>query len=61
MAVTRHRGPPERYTDTYGSFLEVILKNGYALVGPAWEVFEEPKEGLRPGMGVAIKQPIRRK
>lgn len=58
VAVTRHRGPPEKYTDTYGSFLEGLLKEGYTPAGPAWEVFDEPREDLRSGMGIAIKQPI---
>lgn len=58
LAVTRHRGPPERYTETYGSFLEGLLKEGYTLKGPAWEVFDKPRQDLRPGMGIAIRQPI---
>lgn len=58
VAVTKHKGQPDRYTDTYGSFLEGLIKEGYAIAGPAWEVFDEPREDLRPGIGIAIKQPI---
>jgi len=58
VAVTRHKGQPERYKDTYGSFLEGLIKEGYTLAGPTWEVFDEPREDLRPGKGTAIKPPI---
>lgn len=61
VATTTHTGPPEEYTRTYGAFLEWILTNGYTFVGPAREIFREPSDTLRPGMGTIIQQPIKKK
>jgi DNA gyrase inhibitor GyrI len=58
VAVTRHDGPPEEYTKTYGSFLENLLDQGYVLDGPAREIFEEPRFYLSPGKGIRIEQPV---
>ncbi len=47
---SRHDGPPEDYTKTYGSFLERLLREGYTFYGPAREIFEEARENLQPGI-----------
>ncbi len=61
VASTVHEGPPEAYTRTYGPFLEWILTNGYKVLGPAREIYREPSPELRPGMGILIQQPIKKK
>jgi len=61
IAVTRHNGPPDQYTGTYGSFLEGLLKRGYVFYGPAREVFDEARPDLRPGMGLQIQQLVKKK
>lgn len=58
VATTRHTGPPEEYTKTYGSFLENLLRHGYTFDGPAREIFADSDPALRPGMGVRIEQPV---
>jgi DNA gyrase inhibitor GyrI len=60
IALTRHAGPPEDYTKTYGSFLEGLLREGYTFYGPAREIFEEARENLQPGMGIEIQQLVRK-
>ena len=60
VASTKHRGPPEEYSVTYGSFLEKLLRPGYVLDGPAREIFDRPSPHLSPGKGVVIQQPVRR-
>lgn len=61
IATTRHIGPADQYTRTYGAFLEGLLKHGFVFYGPAREIFEEPRPDLRPGMGIKIQQLVRRK
>jgi AraC family transcriptional regulator len=61
IAVTRHLGPADEYTRTYGSFLEGLLKQGYMFYGPAREIFEEARPDLRPGMGIQIQQLVRKR
>ena len=51
IAVTRHVGPAEEYTRTYGSFLEGLLKQGHTFYGPAREIFEEVGRDLHPEWG----------
>jgi effector-binding domain-containing protein len=60
VAETRHTGPQERYTETYGLFLESLLNQGFRLVGPAREFFESPSADALPGKGFLIQQPVRR-
>lgn len=60
VAETRHMGPPERYTETYGALLESLLNKGHRLVGPAREFFDSPSEDAAPGKGFLIQQPIKR-
>jgi effector-binding domain-containing protein len=57
---SRHDGPPEDYTKTYGSFLEGLLREGYTFYGPAREIFEEARENLQPGMGIETQQLMRK-
>lgn len=58
VAETKHEGPPEEYTRTYGSFLEGLLRGGYELISPAREFYLEARQGPGPGMGYMIQQPI---
>jgi DNA gyrase inhibitor GyrI len=60
VAVTRHAGPPEEYTKTYGAFLEGLVNEGYTFYGPAREIFEEARLDLHPGMGVQIQQLVKK-
>jgi effector-binding domain-containing protein len=60
VAKTRHEGKPAEYTQTYGAMLEWLLNNGYNLLGPAREIFQETSPILQPGMGVEIQQPVSR-
>jgi len=61
VVASVHQGPPERYTDTFGSMFSWIISNGYEFYGPAREIYPRISEDLRPGMGIAIQQPIRKK
>jgi AraC family transcriptional regulator len=61
VAATIHQGPPEKFTDTFGAMFSWILSNGYEVYGPARETYPRISEDLRPGMGIAIQQPIRKK
>jgi DNA gyrase inhibitor GyrI len=61
VAETKHRGPPEDYTRTYGSFLESLLGMEYGLDGPAREIYDEVSESLRPGVGSTIQQAVHRR
>lgn len=58
VATTRHNGPPEEYTKTYGTFLENLLRLGYSFEGPPREIFGSTIPTLRPGMGIRIEQPV---
>jgi len=60
IATTRHVGPADQYTRTYGSFLEDLMSKGFVFYGPAREIFEEPRQDLRPGMGIRIEQLVRK-
>ncbi len=60
-AETRHGGPPEEFAETYGPFLEGLLKDGYQIVGPAREYFMSVSEVKGPGSGFLIQQPILKK
>jgi len=60
IAITRHVGPADKYTRTYGSFLEDLMSKGFVFYGPAREIFEEPRQDLRPGMGIRIEQLVRK-
>ena len=61
VATTLHEGPPELYTDTYSALFEWIIANGYEYYGPAREIYGEARAHARPGMGLVIQQPIRKK
>jgi AraC family transcriptional regulator len=58
VAETRHQGPPERFAQTYGPFLEGLLKQGYRIVGPAREYFMAVSDVKGPGSGFLIQQPV---
>lgn len=58
VAETKHVGPPEKFAETYGPFLEGLLKSGYRLLGPAREYYLSAKEVTGPGAGILIQQPI---
>ena len=61
VAVTKHAGPADECTRTYGAFLEGLMKEGYTFHGPAREIFDETRADLRPGMGAQIQQLVERK
>jgi len=61
VAETRHLGPPEKFAETYGPFLEWLLNNGFQIVGPAREFYEGISKRMGPGSGILIQQPIRKK
>jgi effector-binding domain-containing protein len=61
VAETRHQGPPEEFTKTYGPFLEGLLNHGYQIVGPAREYFMTVSEVQGPGSGFLIQQPVAKK
>jgi effector-binding domain-containing protein len=61
VAETRHDGPPESFPETYGPFLEGLLKAGYRIVGPAREYFMTVLDVRGPGSGFLIQQPIEKK
>jgi DNA gyrase inhibitor GyrI len=61
VAETRHSGPPEEFSKTYGPFLEGLLSQGYKIVGPAREYFMTVSEVKGPGSGFLIQQPIIKK
>lgn len=61
VAETRHEGPPEEFSKTYGPFLEGLLNQGYQIVGPAREYFMTVSEVQGPGSGFLIQQPVARK
>ena len=58
VAETRHAGPPEEFSKTYGPFLEGLLSQGYRLAGPAREHYRSASEVKGPGSGYLIQQPI---
>jgi effector-binding domain-containing protein len=60
VAETRHTGTPESYTETYGLFLESLLKEGFRLAGPTREFFESPSAEAAPGRGFLIQQPVKK-
>ena len=60
VAETRHTGRPEEFAETYGPFLEGLLRQGYGLVGPAREYYMTISEVRGPGWGFLIQQPIAR-
>jgi effector-binding domain-containing protein len=61
VAETRHQGPPEEFTKTYGPFLEGLLNQGYQILGPAREYFMTVSEVNGPGSGFLIQQPVAKK
>lgn len=61
VAATIHNGPPEKFTDTFGAMFSWNISNGYEFYGPARETYPRISEDLRPGMGIAIQQPIRKR
>jgi effector-binding domain-containing protein len=61
VAETRHKGPPEEFSKTYGPFLEGLLDSGYQIVGPAREYFMTVSDVSGPGAGFLIQQPIMKK
>ncbi len=61
VAETRHEGPPQEFTRTYGAFLEQLLNDRYTLLGPAREFFDSPSKELGPGMGSLIQQPVEKR
>jgi DNA gyrase inhibitor GyrI len=61
VAETRHEGPPEDFSKTYGPFLEGLLGQGYQLLGPAREYFMSVSEVRGPGSGFLIQQPVAKK
>lgn len=58
VAETRHQGPPEKFGETYGPFLEGLLNSGYQILGPAREFFMAVSDVRGPGSGFLIQQPI---
>lgn len=58
VAETRHQGPAEDFSKTYGLFLEGLLKGGYRILGPAREYFMTVAEVTGPGAGFLIQQPV---
>jgi effector-binding domain-containing protein len=61
VAETRHQGPPEEFPQTYGPFLEGLLKEGYLILGPAREYFMTVSDVRGPGSGFLIQQPVAKK
>jgi effector-binding domain-containing protein len=61
MAETKHEGPPEEFTRTYGAFLEELLRQGYELLGPPREYFMTISDVRGPGLGFLIQQPVAKK
>jgi effector-binding domain-containing protein len=61
VAETRHEGPPEEYTKTYGPFLEGLVSQGYQVAGPAREYYMSVSDVRGPGSGFLIQQPITKK
>lgn len=61
VAETEHTGRPEDFGQTYGPFLEGLLRQGYNLVGPAREYYKALSGVKGPGSGFLIQQPIAKK
>ncbi len=61
VAETRHGGPAEDFPETYGPFLEGLLKDGYQAVGPPREYFMSVSDVKGPGSGFLIQQPVTKK
>ncbi|MBI3840492.1 MAG: GyrI-like domain-containing protein [Thaumarchaeota archaeon] len=61
VAETRHTGPPEEFSRTYGPFLEGLINGGFRIVGPAREYYMTVSDVRGPGAGFLIQQPITRK
>jgi DNA gyrase inhibitor GyrI len=61
VAETRHEGTPEKFAQTYGPFLESLIREGYRLLGPAREYYDNVLDVRGPGSGFLIQQPIARK
>ncbi|MDA4124140.1 MAG: GyrI-like domain-containing protein [Thaumarchaeota archaeon] len=58
VAETRHKGPAEDFSKTYGPFLEGLLRGGYRNIGPAREYFMTVADVTGPGAGFLIQQPL---
>jgi len=61
VAETKHEGPPEELSSTYGPLIQGLLKQGYAPVGPAREYYMSPADVKGPGTGFLIQQPVSKK
>jgi len=61
VAETRHEGPPEDFTKTYGQLLQGLLDQGYQALGPAREYYMSVSKVEGPGSGFLIQQPVARK
>jgi len=61
VAETRHEGPPEDLSKTYGFLLEGIANQGYQALGPAREYFMSVSKVEGPGSGFLLQQAVSKK
>lgn len=61
VAETKHEGPPEKFGETYGPFLEGLSRQGYSVAEPPREYFRTAEDVRGPGSGFAIRQPVSKK